>query len=732
MPSVSEEDLPAIRALGHLFRLKEVFLEDDAQDELPHLMVHDASVKFHDLIFQANFSLYTLPDKQTSTKLNVEHLVNDFTASSEDTQLAEEMIALGLPLSFSARRETIALQQKTVAGKGRRKHRQVLSDDTNHKDAQEVSRMSREGGTASPLSFSDGIEEFPTMSLDKIAGNEYDSAEICCNLHNFHGEGICESLSVNGGEDQKFSCKGINGVIASNGMDHDTILACSSEDIGQVAHSSSQCHIQISSGTRILGTNGLICHGKDKEHVEGKQDGFLQKKDKQDGDVYFVNGIAEVDDIDAKREAEQLWNSQSVDCLDPSVSIEHDCQDGDVTCSMDHFNDLGVWRAVWDSYYDRNYFYNIETYETTWYPPLGVEHLASCGVTCDISEMIVDRDDRNFGLENFCKDNQGFEKSSLQDACDCTDGEVQDPKKMFEDSSMCQEVNNSCKEDLHPVPLSALLDSSQATPSDACSEDLWISDLQLQSLSLPEDELDMPKELSHKKKKKTKKGARFLTESFSIDSIRGTGKGQALNVEKYWFQRYQLFSRFDEGVKLDKEGWFSVTPELLAKHHATRCGHGTIIDCFTGVGGNAIQFARKGNHVIGIDIDPQKINYAQHNARVYGVADHIDFVKGNFFHLAPTLKADVVFMSPPWGGPDYAKVQKYDINMLRPYGGTFLFDTARVVASTVVMFLPRNVDLNQVAELSLLASPPWMVEVEKNYVKGKLKGITAYFHDTSL
>lgn len=44
---------------------------------------------------------------------------------------------------------------------------------------------------------------------------------------------------------------------------------------------------------------------------------------------------------------------------------------------------------------------------------------------------------------------------------------------------------------------------------------------------------------------------------------------------------------------MDEEGWFSVTPESIAKHHALRCGSGIIVDCFTGVGGNAIQFAQR-------------------------------------------------------------------------------------------------------------------------------------------
>jgi hypothetical protein len=44
--------------------------------------------------------------------------------------------------------------------------------------------------------------------------------------------------------------------------------------------------------------------------------------------------------------------------------------------------------------------------------------------------------------------------------------------------------------------------------------------------------------------------------------------------EKYWDQRYRLFSKFDQGIVLDKESWFSVTPESIAKHIARRCLEG--------------------------------------------------------------------------------------------------------------------------------------------------------------
>ena len=43
------------------------------------------------------------------------------------------------------------------------------------------------------------------------------------------------------------------------------------------------------------------------------------------------------------------------------------------------------------------------------------------------------------------------------------------------------------------------------------------------------------------------------------------------HISKYWAQRYRLFSRYDDGVKLDPESWYSITPEKIAQHIAERC-----------------------------------------------------------------------------------------------------------------------------------------------------------------
>nr|XP_034183740.1 trimethylguanosine synthase [Osmia lignaria] len=219
------------------------------------------------------------------------------------------------------------------------------------------------------------------------------------------------------------------------------------------------------------------------------------------------------------------------------------------------------------------------------------------------------------------------------------------------------------------------------------------------------------------KKKKRKQSKRNISLPAEIDNDK--------SLLKYWLKRYRLFSKFDQGVKLDRESWFSVTPEKIAEHIAQRCKCDTIIDAFCGAGGNAIQFAFTCERVLAIDIDPIKIELARNNARVYGVDDRIEFIVGDFLKLAPKLVADVVFLSPPWGGPGYNKNETFDLNnIMHPIGGTNVFKIAKGITDHVAYFLPRNVDTMQ---LAMLAGVGGGVEVEQNFLDRKLVAIMAYY-----
>lgn len=99
-----------------------------------------------------------------------------------------------------------------------------------------------------------------------------------------------------------------------------------------------------------------------------------------------------------------------------------------------------------------------------------------------------------------------------------------------------------------------------------------------------------------------------------------------------------------------------------------------------------------------------KIELARNNAEVYGVSDRIEFIIGDYYALAPTLKADVVFLSPPWGGPSYSlkKTVNIDDIMSNYGGGKYLYELTRQVTENIAYFLPRNIDEQQVCFILII------------------------------
>jgi trimethylguanosine synthase len=235
------------------------------------------------------------------------------------------------------------------------------------------------------------------------------------------------------------------------------------------------------------------------------------------------------------------------------------------------------------------------------------------------------------------------------------------------------------------------------------------------------------------------------------------------NLQKYFSQRKRYFSLYDKGCLLDEEGWYSVTPESIAVQIADRCRCDTILDPFCGVGGNAIAFAKTCEHVIALDISPTRLALARHNAAIYGVADRIEFILADYISFAnaylsrphPTRRIDVVFLSPPWGGPGYISSSEncisarddadfqdelemhsqYSLSRIQPIHGADLFRLTKRISDNIAYFLPRNTDLNEISALGLPekdesvtpGDESRMIEVEEEWMGPKLKALTCYF-----
>ena len=132
------------------------------------------------------------------------------------------------------------------------------------------------------------------------------------------------------------------------------------------------------------------------------------------------------------------------------------------------------------------------------------------------------------------------------------------------------------------------------------------------------------------------------------------------DVRKYWSQRFRYFSRFDDGIKTDAQGLFQLHRKQL-RNIANSCSCDVIVDGFC-ISQKCNRFATTCKRVIAIDIDPTKIEYAKHNARVYDVHDKIEFIVGDF-QICSSITADGVF-SASWGGPKYEKLTEGKIEYI--------------------------------------------------------------------
>ncbi|GAV54993.1 hypothetical protein ZYGR_0AS03160 [Zygosaccharomyces rouxii] len=187
---------------------------------------------------------------------------------------------------------------------------------------------------------------------------------------------------------------------------------------------------------------------------------------------------------------------------------------------------------------------------------------------------------------------------------------------------------------------------------------------------------------------------------------------------KYWRKKKSLFSKFDERpIFLTNELWYSVTPEKIAEFvakfvKASLPNATKVLDVFCGAGGNTIQLASEFEKVYGVDFSIDHLYCTYKNAESYNVNDRIWLKYGSWEKLAEKgrfskLGIDFAFGSPPWGGPQYLKETSYDLETsLKPMGITQLLRSMISVTPNVMLFLPRNSNLEQVSQATMCVLGP--------------------------
>ena len=171
----------------------------------------------------------------------------------------------------------------------------------------------------------------------------------------------------------------------------------------------------------------------------------------------------------------------------------------------------------------------------------------------------------------------------------------------------------------------------------------------------------------------------------------------------YYIQRFYFFSLFDKGIQMDQESWYSVTPEEISEYIASiipNSNNSIILDAFCGCGGNTISLSKKFKSVIANDLYEEKINMTKNNVKIYNCPDNIIYHANDFLKLnLKEEKIDYVFLSPPWGGPEYKNETVYSLKKWITPDIDKIIEKSFKISKNIILYLPRNTDLEELANI---------------------------------
>jgi len=118
-------------------------------------------------------------------------------------------------------------------------------------------------------------------------------------------------------------------------------------------------------------------------------------------------------------------------------------------------------------------------------------------------------------------------------------------------------------------------------------------------------------------------------------------------------------------IKMDAEAFYSVTDQYTADRISKDILRiipevQTITDATACIGGNTYSFSKYFINVNAIEIDFHRYQYLQNNLRVLET-NNVDIYNGDLMVICQRLYQDLIFIDPPWGGPDYKNKDSIDL-----------------------------------------------------------------------
>lgn len=156
---------------------------------------------------------------------------------------------------------------------------------------------------------------------------------------------------------------------------------------------------------------------------------------------------------------------------------------------------------------------------------------------------------------------------------------------------------------------------------------------------------------------------------------------------------------------MDAEAMFSVTDQYTADKISAEIKKRiilhdnvtvkSIVDATACIGGNTMSFARYFDHVYAVEIDNTRYGYLRFNIQLLGLTN-VSLQNADMLAALDQLPSmDVIFIDPPWGGPNYKSQDKLTLSL----SGIPLSDVCQRLAEKrswkyIVLKVPTNFDVD--------------------------------------
>ena len=159
-------------------------------------------------------------------------------------------------------------------------------------------------------------------------------------------------------------------------------------------------------------------------------------------------------------------------------------------------------------------------------------------------------------------------------------------------------------------------------------------------------------------------------------------------------------------LKITDEGLYSVSKPKVSEEIInyillkTDKKNITILDATGNVGGDSITFglSNKVKKVITTELNPENFKCLMNNIKVYKLEKKIEIYNVDFIKFYKILKkkVDVIYIDPPWGGPDYKKKSKINLFLSNISIGKIVNDIIKQkVTDNIFIKIPFNFNITK-------------------------------------